>query len=116
MSRVIFYQSNGISVNNYNEIKTSFYIKENLKIDNITSRFFYRGDEIDYELESACIDLYETFIRKIFLNRSDYYRYIKYIPICMMNAGLNSDCDLSKEQFQQFLEEPLENKVLSQDS
>lgn len=116
MSRVIFYQSNGISVNNYNEIKTSFYIKENLKIDNITSRFFYRGDEIDYELESACIDLYETFIRKIFLNRSDYYRYIKYIPICMMNAGLNSDCDLSKEQFQQFLEEPLEIKVLSQDS
>ena len=40
MDDVIFYQNNGISVNDPKNIKTSFYIQENLKQDNFDSRFF----------------------------------------------------------------------------
>ena len=107
MNDVIFYQNNGISVNDPKDIKTSFYIQENLKQDNFDSRFFYAGDSINYELDRICVDLYDVFTRKIFVDIKDYYRHIDYLPYIVMKAGLDSDCNLSKEQFQQFIEQDL---------
>ena len=107
MSKVVFYQSNGIPVDSFEKIETSFYIQENIDQQLFDSRFIYDGDFINYELDNICVELYDVFTKKIFQDMNDYYKYLEYLPTVMLKAGLDSDCNISKEQFQQFLEQDL---------
>ena len=116
MKEVIFYQSNGISVDNFEDITASFYIQENIGQRSFDSRFFYNGDSINYELEKVCVDLYDLFTEKVFTNMDDYYRYIEYLPLIINKAGLDSDCNMSKEDLQQVVEGDLFGNILNSQS
>lgn len=113
MKEVIFYQSNGISVDNFEDIAASFYIQENIGQRSFDSRFFYKGDSINYELGKACVDLYNLFTEKVFINMDDYYRYIEWLPLIINKAGLDSDCNMSKEDLQQVVEGDLFGNILN---
>lgn len=70
------YQTNGIQVSNISEIKEKFYVIENHDTNNEFSKYSYPGDEIIFELDKACVDLYDTFRDKIFVDKDEYYRYL----------------------------------------
>lgn len=103
MDKQIFYQSNGIPVDSIEKIKSSFYIQENIGESIFNSRFFYTGDSIDYKLDDICVNLYDVFAQKVFKSVEDYYKYIEHLPVYITKAGLDSDCNLSKEEFQRLL-------------
>lgn len=96
------YQTNGIEILDLSEVKGNFFVVEDHDIDNEFSKYSYPGDEIIYEIDSACVDLYEIFRNKIFLNQDEYYKYLKLQPQGLMRAGLDSDCNLSKEMFEKY--------------
>ena len=48
----IYYLQEGISVEALPEGYDKFYIVENRDIDSVSSRYWYMGDEIQYELEA----------------------------------------------------------------
>lgn len=103
----IYYQSNGKKVTNITEIETDFYIQENVGQTLFDSRYFYRGDSINYDLDNVCVELYDVFLDKIFDSRDDYYEFIGALPQGITRGGLDSDFDIPKENFQKYFEKNL---------
>ena len=92
----IYYLQEGISVEALPEGYDKFYIVENRDIDSVSSRYWYMGDEIQYELEALCVDLYDVFQDAVFPDREEYYKNYDIQPRWISRAGMDSDLDISQ--------------------
>lgn len=105
----MYYQNNGLMVEDESEISACFFIQENMKCNLFDSRYWYEGDSVNYELDNACVNLYDVFENKILRNIVDQEDYIYCMPQGIIRGGLDSDCNISKECFQRYFEEELVN-------
>lgn len=102
-----FILDNGISVDILPKNYKGFYIRDNGRSKGFYSRFWYKGDEILYELDVLCVTLYDIFERKIFDINEEYLRSVNLIPQGIRLSGLDSDFNLDKDSFKRYFEESL---------
>lgn len=103
---ILFYLSNGTCASKLPNNNNLFFIKEMKRVENGSSTFYYEGDQILYDIDSLCVSLYDLFQIKIFKTR-DYYQNLDLLPYGIIHAGLDSDCDISKEKFERYFSEKL---------
>lgn len=56
--KFVYYLQNGMLAEDLPEGYNQFYIAENIVATSEHSRYFYKGDKIQYSLDSLCVDLY----------------------------------------------------------
>ena len=61
-----------------------------------------RGDRL-HEIEEVCVQLHDAFAASLFGKLEYYYALLPIIPESVLLGGLNSECPLSREQFEQTL-------------
>lgn len=61
-----------------------------------------RGDRL-HDIENVCVRLHDAFAASLFGKLADYYALLPIIPEFVFLGGLNSECPLSHEQFEQTL-------------
>ena len=93
-----FYLQNGIATNSLPDGYNNFYIAENLKSHSAQSRYFFPGDNIQYELDNLCVQMYDVFQDAVFPSRDDYDKDYGLQPQWISRAGLDSDFDMSKDE------------------
>lgn len=104
----VFYLQSGIKVDFLPQDYQGFYICENLDVPSDLSRYFYKGDGLQYELDSLCVELYDVFRDKLFSSTDEYYKDINSQPQWITRAGLDSDFDMSKEQLIECFSTPMD--------
>lgn len=72
-------------------------------IQNVNGKYIYPGDSINYKLDDALVELYDTFRDLYFPDTSEYFREATTLPIYIQEAGQNSDSPLKKDDFMKFL-------------
>ena len=77
---------------------TEFGIQE-MEGNQTTKRYVYPGDGLRYELDNELVDLYALFRNILFDDVDSYYKEMECIPIWVQQAGQDSDCAMSTEQF-----------------
>ena len=65
-----FYYTNGTTTTTYPSSDTFFYIEEYKQPEK--TLYSYPGDDIFYDLDSTCINLYDLFRDKIFSSSDEY--------------------------------------------
>lgn len=95
--RFVFYLQNGISTDSLPDGYDKFYIAEDLESNSSLSRYFYPGDNVQYELDNSCVRLYDVFQDAVFPSRDDYYKDYEVQPQWISRAGLDSDFNMSKD-------------------
>lgn len=103
------YHTNGLTSTDPIKDSGEFYITEYFNAVSENARYVYPGDEIFYELDGACVKLYDLFQKKLFPNADEYYMYQGIQPMGIMSAGLDSDIDIPKDSFSAYFEKPLSN-------
>lgn len=102
-----FYYTNGTTSTTYPSNDILFYIEEYKQSKK--TLYSYPGDDIFYNLDSTCINLYDLFRVKIFNSLDEYYHFLNFLPQGITRAGLDSDFDLSKDIFAKYFTESLFN-------
>lgn len=102
-----FILDDGISVYILPENYKGFYIQDNGKSKGFFSRFWYKGDEILYDLDALCVTLYDIFEEKIFDVNEEYLRSVYLMPQGIRRSGLDSDFGLDKDSFKRYFEKSL---------
>jgi hypothetical protein len=97
----VFYLPNGTIAKSHPP-EGDFFIQEDLDTDLLQSKYFYPYDQMIYDLDARCVDLYDLFQNKIFLPPDDYYQYIDMVPTGLFAAGLDSNFDLPKTAFEEY--------------
>lgn len=100
-----YYLTNGTS-NSLPPTNEKFFILQFQKSDN-TLGYEFPGDEIFYRLDTACVNLYDLFRDNLFNSPDEYYKYLDFQPQGLTRAGLDSDFDLSKEDFAKYFSNTL---------
>lgn len=107
MFNTTYYPSNGIKTT----IKPSagFYIEEVAMPDNLGNRlsYYFDGDDIFYDLDSKCVDLYDVFTRNIFADGSYYEWESSFLPMGITEAGNSAESPISKDAFEKYFTRPL---------
>lgn len=65
----------------------------------VCDKYNYPGDEIKYEIDGELVRLYDTFMYCIFETAEQYYSEVVSLPIWIQEAGQNSDCKISSDEF-----------------
>lgn len=81
-----------------------FAIQEEVEIQ-LVDRFFYSGDSIKYTLDAELVALYDLFRDLLFEDIKEYYNECMSLPIWVQEAGQSSDCNISNEDFSEYIEE-----------
>ena len=102
-----FYYTNGTTTTTYPSSDTLFYIEEYKQPEK--TLYSYPGDDIFYDLDSTCINLYDLFRDKIFSSSDEYYHFLDFLPQGITRAGLDSDFNLPKDIFAKYFTESLLN-------
>lgn len=76
-----------------------FYIEEGLGV------YSFPGDNVLYDLDAACVHLYDVVLTKLFNDVDKYYEMIRVRPMWIASAGHNSDFGMSRIDFEQVLRE-----------
>ncbi len=84
----------------------SFFIEELYE-----GEFVFKGDDILYELESNCIELYDTFQDLLFPDTELYYKEQTFMPIWTYSGGLDSDSGIDKLFFEKMLNAQKSDKL-----
>lgn len=59
-------------------------------------------EAIDYILDDELVKLYDLFRDVYYPNTDEYYSMIKSLPVFLTEAGQNSDCSVSAQQFEEW--------------
>lgn len=113
--RTLFYLPNGTVVKSAPP-ESAFFIEEHLGATFRPSRYSYSFDRMLYDLDARCVELYDLFQNKIFLPPNDYYRYIGNVPIGLTAAGLDSNFDLPKEDFEKYFSQNMYADLLKEET
>ena len=74
-------------------------------------RYVYPGDSLKYELDGELVKLYDK-LRDIFFDDIDeYYKELCNMPIFAQEAGQNSDCGLTADIFDKWIQEEKYQKI-----
>ena len=111
----VFYLATGIAVDKKPD-KDIFYIQENLNEDHYYSKYYYEGDNILYDLDALCVDLYDVFQNKVFDTPEEYYQHIHIVPQGLVSAGLDSDIALPKEMYEKYFKDGVFSELLKESS
>lgn len=95
-----YYLTNGVSVDNLPSDYNKFYIHDNESAYSLHSRYLYRGDNILYDLDNLCVQLYDIFENKIFDVNDEYKSNVYLMPQGISRSGLDSDCCIDKDNFE----------------
>jgi len=109
--KYIFYLQNGIAVDTLPEGYNKFYVAEDLESHSAHSRYFFPGDDIQYELDNLCVRLYDVFQDAVFPSRDDFYKDYGIQPQWISRAGLDSDFDMPKDELITCFSTPLHEKM-----
>lgn len=71
----------------------------------------YPGDSINYDLDGEFVTLYDIFRDSLFKDIDEYYSESYNLPIIAMSAGYDSDCSLSVDKFNQWIEKKIFEKI-----
>lgn len=82
--------------------KEFFYIEE---FERPIDPYNYPGDSIKYVLDGALVMLYDTFRDFLFEDIDQYYSESYNLPIFAVSAGNTSDCVVSVDKFNQWVEQ-----------
>ncbi len=96
--KFVFYLQNGIATDTLPDGYNNFYVAENLESSSAHSRYFFPGDNIQYDLDDLCVRLYDVFQDAIFPSRDDFYINYGIQPQWISRAGLDSDFDMPKDE------------------
>ena len=69
----------------------------------ISNRFVYPGDSINYTLDGELCKLYDTLRNMVFEDIDKYYQELNVLPIWVQEAGQNSDCCINVERFNEWI-------------
>ncbi len=61
-----------------------------------------RGDRL-HDVEDVCVRLHDAFAASLFGTLANYHALLPSVPEFVLLGGLNSECPLSREQFEQIL-------------
>ena len=112
---LIYYLQNGIMCNELPEGYDMFYIIEDIDMKHTTTNYYYHGDNIQYTLDSLCVELYDVFQNKIFSSKDEYYKNYGLSPQWIERAGLDSDLNISKDNLAMWFSVPIQVKMLELD-
>lgn len=84
-------------INSFDELETSFCFFAFQQ--NKSDHYNYDGDSVISEIDSALVDLYDSFQYMYFPNADKYYSEILLLPIFVSQAGFDSDSSLTKDDF-----------------
>ena len=107
----IFYLQSGIAVEALPDGYSDFYVAECLGATSTHSRYFFPGDNIQYDLDDLCVKLYDVFQDAIFPSRDDFYKNYGIQPQWISRAGLDSDFDMPKDDLITCFSTPLQDKM-----
>ena len=107
----IFYLQSGIAVEVLPDGYSDFYVAEHLGATSTHSRYFFPGDNIQYNLDDLCVRLYDVFQDAIFPSRDDFYKNYGIQPQWISRAGLDSDFDMPKDDLITCFSTPLQDKM-----
>ncbi len=82
---------------------------EGFHLFDLDGTIIYEGSEIFYEIEHICITLYDKFTELIFSDLEEYYSIISYFPLWLGQAGIDSDCCFSKDEFDKLIQNSRNN-------
>lgn len=77
-----------------------FFIQD---IGTSVDKYAYPNDSLKYDVDNELVKLYDAFRDVLFPDTKQYYREISKIPIWVQEAGQDSNCDLSKTIFNEFV-------------
>lgn len=97
-----FLNCNGIITKN--KAISKFYIFEYEDVKG-NMNYIYEGDSIFYEMDSNLVLIYDIFLANIFPDFDEYYSKIYDDPIILLTGGLDSDINIGKRDFEEFLNE-----------
>ncbi len=70
----------------------------------ISNRFIYPGDSVNYALDAELCILYDTLRDMFFKDTDKYYEDLNMLPIWVQRAGQDADCSISVNTFNEWLE------------
>ena len=109
--KYIFYLQSGIAKDALPDGYSDFYVAEDLEAPSAHSRYFFPGDNIQYDLDDLCVRLYDVFRDAIFTSRDDFYKNYGIQPQWISRAGLDSDFDMPKDELITCFSTPLHEKM-----
>lgn len=107
-----FYLQRGTTVFELPEGYDQFYISAHIDPVTTIARYSFPGDSILYDLDSLCVDLYDTFRDCVFESPEEYYEDFGLQPQWITRAGLDSDFDMPKEQLEECFSTPIQKRML----
>lgn len=63
------------------------------------NRYLYPGDSLKYELDDELVSLYDKLRDTFFDDIDEYYKGLNNMPVFVQEAGQNSDCGLTADEF-----------------
>lgn len=109
--KFVYYLQDGIMVDALPDNYDKFFVAEDIESSFEKNRYFYPGDEIQYKLDSSCVELYNVFQNVIFPNQNDYYKDGGIQPQWISRAGLDSDFDMPQEEFAKCISTPIDKRM-----
>ena len=87
--------------------KTTLFFIEDLETPYGSDNYYYPKSELNYELDSVLVNLYDTFIDSFFKDIDKYYSESMYLPTFIVSAGYNSDFPLPVDEFNKQIVNPM---------
>lgn len=109
--KYVYYLQNGVTTDLLPDGYDKFYISEDVEARSNLGRYFYPGDDIQYDLDSLCVTLYDTFQNAIFPSQDDYYKNYGLHPQWIYRAGMDSDFDMPKDVLVDCFSTPLQDEM-----
>lgn len=57
-----------------------------------------------YDIDVACVRLHDAFSERVFGSSASYYEFLRFSPVFLLTAGMNSESPISKDLFVQLLD------------
>ena len=105
------YLSNGIKARQFKE--DDFSVTKWVSSDGMES-YSFTGDEIFYEIDDLCVNLYDRLAEAIF-DLEEYRRNLSFEPIWLRESGIDSEVVISKEKYEKYLQVTLYERNVGED-
>jgi len=92
------YLINGLAIENYEQ-------SENVAVVKFGENYTFDRSDIFYEIDGACVDLYDKFTMFVFPDIDAYHREMPITPLWVYHAGLDSDFTVDKTVFEGWSQE-----------
>ena len=100
----IYFQNGTMKKSKYMEGNDNeFYVQVLDSTSHVTEHYIYPGNELNYELDSELVTLYDKLRDTLFVSVDEYYKQCCSMPIFVQSAGQDSESSITASQFQELL-------------